>query len=164
MKHWIASLCVAAALGGCATYDPVPKDYTGPVAVVADTGLAESGSKAQMFALISVDGNTIDNAFWASRRKSSGQGPNLTPVYTERNLPVRPMKVVIQGSHATGAPIHELASRAAGTFFSVEGPVDFLPEAGRRYMVRGELSKARSSVWIEDAVTGKPVTAVVSTN
>ena len=72
------------------------------------------------------------------------------------------MKVKLRGSHATGMPIHEIASRAMGTFFEVEGVVDFTPQADKRYRVVGTLSKADSAVWIEDEANHQPVTAKVS--
>lgn len=162
LKPWPMALCAALWLAGCATYEPVPKGHTGPTATVRDTGMVEDGTKARMFALMEVDGQNVMNAFWASASTSRGKGPVLIPTYTERAVPVRPMKVLLRGSHATGAPVHELASRMAGTFFSVEGTVDFLPEADHTYVVTGDLKKERSSVWIEDAATGKPVTPVVS--
>jgi hypothetical protein len=115
-----------------------------------------------MFALLEVDGNRIENAFGASANASHGRGASLTTVYPERQVQVRAMKVRLQGSHATGAPIHAMASQLAGTFFSVEGVVDFTPKANGRYAVKGELKKEKSSVWIEDLETGQPVTAVVS--
>ena len=77
-------------------------------------------------------------------------------------MPVRPMKVKIKASHMTAAPIHEIASRASGNFFSVEGIVDFDPKPDGRYYVKGLLGSQGSSVWIEDEATGKPATAVVS--
>jgi hypothetical protein len=162
MRKLIVAVCFAVSLGACATYEPVPKDYTGPTVTVIDTGFAEDGTKAQMFALIEVDGNRINNAFGASANASYGRGASLTTIFPERRLPVKPVKVLIRGSHATGAPIHAMASQMAGTFFSVEGMVDFSPEAGRRYYVKGDLKKEKSSVWIEDGETKKPVTSVVS--
>jgi hypothetical protein len=70
--------------------------------------------------------------------------------------------LTLRGSHATGAPVHALASQMAGTFFSVEDTVDFLPEPDHVYVVKGDLKKAKSSVWIEDVATGKPVTQIVT--
>jgi hypothetical protein len=155
-------LCCAWLLASCATYQPVPKDYTGPTASVRDTGFSEDGTKAQMFALVEVDGNRIMNAFWASANASQGRGASLSTVFPERQVQARAMKVKLQGSHATGAPIHAMASQLAGTFFSVEGVVDFTPKANGRYAVKGELKKGKASVWIEDAETGQPATTIVS--
>lgn len=162
MHKGLAVLALTLGLGACATYEPVPKEYTGPTASVLDTGFSEDRSKAQMFALMAVDGNPIKNAFWASAEASHGRGSNLTTVLPERKVPVRPMKVLLRGSHATGAPIHAMASQMAGTFFSVEGTVDFAPQPGRMYQVKGVLTKEKSSVWIEDTSTGKPATVVIS--
>lgn len=162
MRTPIAALALLLGLGACASYQPVPKDYTGPTASVKDTGAPESGAKAKMFALMEIDGNRVDNAFSASANASRNLGATLITVYPGRQVQAKPMKVLIRGSHATGAPIHAIASQIAGTFFSVEGTVDFTPEAGHDYQVRGELTKEKSSVWIEDASTGKPATAVVS--
>lgn len=156
------ALASMVLLAGCANYKPVPDNYTGSVATVADTGMRESRStsKAQIFSMIAVDGQAIDNAFTDSRAASANQGPTITLRLTERRIPVRTMKVTLKASHATGAPIHEFASRAAGTFFSVEGVVDFSPRADTRYVVKGVLAKGKgeSSVWIEDAVTHEVVT------
>lgn len=157
-----AILSTALLASGCATYEPVAKDYTGPTATLRDTGFSEDGSKAQMFAAVEIDGNRVMNAFWASANASQGQGNNLSTVFTERKVTAAPMKVTLRGSHATGAPIAAIASHIAGTFFSVEGVVDFAPKSDGKYVVRGELKKERSTVWIEDLETGKPVSSVVS--
>jgi hypothetical protein len=153
---------LAFVLTGCATYNPVPPDYKGPTAVIRDTGFKENSTKAQLFAVTAVDGNRIGNAFGSTAAASYGAGAFITAVYPERKVPIRQMKLTLLGSHATGAPINELASKMAGTFFSVEGTVDFLPEANHVYLVKGDLKKEKSSVWVEDMVTGKPVTPIIT--
>lgn len=162
MKKLFAALALVAGLSACATYEPVPKDYTGPTSSVTDTGFSEDGSKAQMFALMSVDGNRLPNAFGASAVASHGRGASLTTIYPTHQLPSKPTKALVRGSHATGMPIHAMASQLAGTFFEVEGVVDFDPQPGKRYAVKGALKKEKSQVWIEDIDTGKPVTSVVT--
>lgn len=154
---WIAAV-IAISSYGCATYKPVPEGYTGPVANIADSGFAESRAKAQIFAVIEIDGNKVVNSFSASANASYGQGFALTTQFVSRAVPARPMKLKIRGSHTTGAPIHALFSQAAGSFFSVEGEIDFTPEAGGQYVVRGELRKEGSSVWVEDTRSKQPVT------
>jgi hypothetical protein len=154
---------LAAGLFGCAAYKPVPEGYTGAVATIADSGRSESGysegsSKAELFALTDIDGNRIMDSFWATQNASRGQGLSLTVVISSRQVPARPMKATLKGSHTTGAPIHAIASQLAGTFYSVEGTVDFSPKPNGKYIVKGELKKGGSMVWIEDAETGEPAT------
>jgi hypothetical protein len=161
-RRIIVGVAAALALHGCASYKPVPDGYTGPVAVVADSGQREDATKAQVFALMEVDGNSIDNSFAASARASQGQGFALTTRFVSRQVPATPMKVKIKASHATGAPIQQLFGQAAGSFLSVEGVTDFTPAPGGNYVVKGELSKGGSSVWIEDAATNQPVTQKVT--
>lgn len=157
MKILLAAV-LAVALAGCAAYQPVPSGYTGPVATVSDSAIAEDNKKAQLFVLEEIDGNRIPNSFGASARASEGKGFMLTTSVLDRQVPVKPMKVKLHASHTTGAPIQALFSQAAGTFFSVDGVVDFLPKADAKYVVKGELKKEGSSVWIEDAITHQPVT------
>lgn len=160
MKKLLISVAIAT-LAGCATYTPIPENYTGPIATVIDSGKYEDSSKAQIFAITEIDGHGIRDSFGTSRQASYGQGATLRLELTERQVPARAMKVKIRGSHATGAPIQELASRAIGTFFEVEGVVEFNPQADKRYKVVGTLSKQDSAVWIEDEVTHQPVTQKV---
>jgi hypothetical protein len=162
MKRTITVILLSTLFTGCATYNPVPPEYTGPVALVSDRAVSESYAKAQIFALMEIDGNRVSNSFNASASASYGQGPVLRTKIVERNVPAKPMKVVIRGSHATGAPIHALFSQAAGTFFSIDGAVDFSPKPNGRYVVNGELKKEGSSVWIEDAETKEIVTEKVT--
>jgi hypothetical protein len=158
----LLSLFTFLVLTGCASlYEPVPAGFSGPTAQVADSGFSEDGSKAQFFVIQEVDGKTINNSIFESRRASEGRGFSLSARYVTRALPVATMKVKLVGTHQTAAPIHEIASRAAGTFFSVEGVVVFTPVAGGNYLVKGELKKEGSSVWIEDASTHQPVTEKV---
>lgn len=161
MKKLLVTIAIAT-LAGCASYKPIPDNYTGPIATVADSGKSEDSTKAQIFALTEIDGHSISDSFLTSQRASYGQGASLRLELTERQVPARPMKVKIRGSHATGAPIHEMASRALGTFFEVEGVVEFTPQADKRYKVVGTLSKSKSAVWIEDEATEQAVTPKIS--
>lgn len=162
MKKFLTVLLVAT-LAGCATYKPVPENYTGPTATVIDSGKSEDSSKAQIFALTEIEGHRVLDSFDASRQASRGLGALLRLELTERQVPAQAMKVKIRGSHATGAPIHALTSRAMGTFFEVEGVVEFNPQADKRYKVVGTLSKVGSAVWIEEEDTHQPVTQKIST-
>lgn len=157
-----SALFTMLLLAACAPYEPVPEDFGGPVATVEDSGFSEDETRARLFGLVAIDGRVIENTFSASAGRSRGEDAELTTVFPDRPVPIRRMMVTLRGSHASGAPLHAMAARVAGTFFSVEGTVEFTPMTGRRYRVTGRLDKERSSVWIEDMATGEPVTAIVS--
>lgn len=131
---------------------------TQAVATIADSGFSESGAKAQLFMVTEIDGRSIPNANTESSKASVGTGFRLTTVLTSREVPVKTMKLKLVGTHITGAPIHALFNMASGSFFSVTGTVDFTPTAGAKYIVKGELKKEGSSIWIEDTATGRQVT------
>lgn len=153
---------LGVTLVGCASlHDPAPNTYKGPMALVTDSGFHEDNQKAQLFLLQEVDGKTINNAIFESRRASQNRGFAVSASYTQRVVPALPMKVKLVATHFTAAPILQIASRAAGTFLSVEGVVDFTPVAGGDYIVKGELKKGGSAVWIEDKATNLPVTTIV---
>ncbi len=116
------------------------------------------------FAAVEINGREIENSLRETRGASYGRGFALSSRYTSREVPVTPMKVKLIGTHQTAAPIHEIASRMAGTFFSVEGVVDFNPTEGHRYVVTGELKKERSCVWIAEGNSNEPATEKVCTN
>lgn len=176
LKQLHVYLIVLLVLGGCATYGPsippapVPETYSGPVVSVTDSAIPDSRYKGLLFGLMEIDGKAIDNVFEATRRSSQA---NATPfrrveagflLYSSvvtRRVPVRPMKVRLRASHATGAPIHAVFSAVSGDFVSVEGSVEFAPEVGHEYVVTGILSSNNRSVWIEDIATGEPATKKV---
>ncbi|MCB1630031.1 MAG: hypothetical protein KDI48_20045 [Xanthomonadales bacterium] len=157
----IFAVLASTTLAGCAYYQPVPPDVAMPVAVLRDSGIVESGSKAQIFAAVKIDGKTIYSAFTATSQASHGQGFSLTTHFPWREIPIRPMRIQLTASHETGAPIHALASQLAGTFHHVTGEVEFTPEVGRDYVVKGALGES-SSVWIEDSESGERVSAVIT--
>lgn len=153
----------AATLVSCSTLSgPLPTDYSGPLAYLADTAEPYDGTRARFFVLAEVDGAPVDNALYEShRRMGSGQGFALTTLHHNRSVPVRTMSVKLLGRHSAAAPIYELASRAAGTLVSVEGVVAFTPKPNGNYRVNGLLLKDCPAVWIEDADTKEAVTEVI---
>jgi hypothetical protein len=155
------SLTLTVALAGCATYEPVPEGFTGSTAYLRDGTSQQDGSTGSIFAAVAIDGQRIENAFAATQRASSGRGFSLAMGRGERRVPVRAMKVTLRGSIVTAAPIQAMALQVAGQYHSVEGVVDFRPQADTRYEVKGELKKGASSVWIEDAATGLPASEKV---
>lgn len=140
----------------------VPDDYKGPVAFIADSVVPEDGSKGQVFYVQSINDKAIQSALITTRQASHNRGFALSLRSEMRRVPVAPLKLKLVALHVTAAPIHELASRAAGTFFSVEGEVTFTPTEGGDYVVKGELKKDASQVWLADAKTLQPVTEVIT--
>lgn len=158
----ISAFVLLFLLSGCASlYKPVPEGYSGPTATISDSGITEDVTKAQMFVVASIDGNTIANSLGATRGASYGQGPVLTTRFISRQIQARPQRVKLIGTHITAAPIVALLNMAAGSYLSVEGEVEFSPLAGGSYTVIGKLGKNESSVWIEDARTSERVTEIV---
>ena len=161
MRGWRKVFVLIAVVGlfGCATaYKPIPDGYTGPTASLADSGIKENFAKAQMFVVDAIDGKSIENSLGASRSASYGQGPMLTTLFITRQIQAKPQRVKLIGTDITAAPIVALFSMAAGQYSSVEGEVDFNPAPGACYIVKGELGKDGSSVWIEDSKTNERVT------
>lgn len=157
-------ITVLIALAGCATapYQPIPEGYTGPRASITDTAKTRSGSLAEIFAVVEVDGKSVANSFHATAINNQGKGFTLTPTVVERELPTTPVKLKLRASHVTGAPIQAMAMQIAGTYAVVEGVVNFEPQPSKRYRVAGELKKEGAAVWIEDAETNQPITARIS--
>jgi len=161
--HWKSALFVFSCfLAACAVTSPLPDDYSGPKAYIRDSNYFEDSTKTQLFVVVAVDGQTIKNSIGATAAASSGQGFRITPTVVGRWIPAKPMKVTIRGTHATGAPIQAFFGMATGSFASIEGVVEFLPEANGSYIVKGDLNKEESSVWIEDLSTNTLVTQKVS--
>lgn len=139
-----------------------PEDYYGSMTTMNGSGVVESGSNGHSYVLAAIDGNAIKTSLDATRDKSHNKGFSLTVVVVGRRVQAKPMKVKLVATHTTAAPIHEFASRVAGTFFSVEGEMEFTPFADGIYVVRGDLKKEGSSVWIEDTQTHERVAEVVA--
>lgn len=162
MRSLAFALFAATVLAACQGFQPVPEGFTGPVAVITDSGERVSGSKAALFVVQQVDGNAIDDSFGASAGASRNQGFALNMVVVNRKVPVRPMKLRLHGGYATGAPIQGIFDQLTGSDLSVDGVVDFTPVAGGSYIVMGTLAKDGSSIWIQDQATGQPVTPKIT--
>ncbi|MBA3592643.1 MAG: hypothetical protein H0W47_02440 [Polaromonas sp.] len=151
-------LFVALVLQGCAMYQPVPEGYTGAVAEVADSVRPGDGMKSEIFAITELDGREIHSSFRASGPERSGWRTSLTTRAVSRLVLAAPQKVKLVGSHIHIDNMRAIVGDIRGTSFSVSGVVDFKPEPGGKYLVKGVLQKGVSSIWIEDRATGLPVT------
>lgn len=137
---------------------------TDQVATVADVIERETERRARVFAVNTVNGARVDNARSATRAANSGMGFNLVVTRTRmREVPAGEAKIGLMGTHMMGAPIHEMAARMVGTFFEVYGEVTLRAEPWVHYEVRGNLTEADSTVWIERADNRKKATLRLST-
>lgn len=131
---------------GCATFQPsIPEGYTGPRATVKDSVLKHSASKADFFYLDKVDGRDIETSLTATFQHNYGGGLTMTPVVIRNDVPAQNIRVEIVGRTYHAAPIQSFTN----TEYRVAGEVDFAPEAGRVYTVKGILGEKYSAVWIE---------------
>ena len=159
----IVFVTCAFFLASCAVQDPpASAAIQGKSVTVYDNGWQESAMKGQLFYIEAVDGKPVRTSLQATRNATAGFGLSLRMSYRFHELPVKPMKVRLVGTHVTGAPIHEMASRAKGTFFSVEGETSFLPVEGTDYLVIGKLHEEGSYVCIADRKTDTCVTEKVT--
>jgi hypothetical protein len=152
---WVSA---CAAVIGCAPYEPVPRDFVGPTATISDWGFSAPGVKSQLFAVVSIDGQRVHNAFQDSALENRSRALSYVPNYPRRRVPLRRVKVGLRASHTTEMPIQAVPSQIAGTFFRVEGEVESTPKELTFYVVKGELAKEQSCVWIEEENTRERVT------
>ena len=143
-------------LTGCTTTDPVPDDYTGPTAVIADSSanrvdpkgfLNPKPPRVDMFYAYKIDGKEVDTIASKTYRRNEYRGFAMDIVPTERDVPAKPLTVEIVGATYHAAPVGVLFGKS----YSVSGTVTFKPAAGQSYVVRGTLGEDYSAVWIETA-------------
>ncbi len=158
IKH-LTAISFPILLSACATTQPpVPESYNGPVAKVTDSMANVTSKQGDFCVLRSLDGRQISNSINETLERGRGKGLTLYAWVTDRRVPAVPTKAGLKCQTVHAAPILALT----GTVHSVEGTVDFQPSPDGRYVVKGVLAPSGSSVWIEDAASGKVVTAKVT--
>jgi hypothetical protein len=149
---------LALAVSSCAT-DPLPKDYSGPVAMLLDTVGFEGDmekhmfySRSEFFFASEIDGKKIKESLSASTAKRYG---DVDYQIINRNIPVRLLKVKLEGKVSYSPPIFEITH--AAVLYSATNTIEFEPVEGQTYMVKGKLSAEGSEVWLEEMRTGNRV-------
>ena len=153
MKNLIVAAAASLVLSGCVT-SPIPADYSGPLATIRDTGMAESANRSQFFFLAEIDDQPITNGRSESKRANSGRGFGLAPQPFSRDVPARQSTFTLKGEIEYGAPIQAMLN--ANTLYKAEKKVTFTPEPRKTYVVKGVLTADKQEVWLEDD-TGKRV-------
>lgn len=152
MKNSILlGLFCTVTLSACVTYSPsVPPSYTGPVAQIKDSVMPYEATKMDMFYLSEIDGRQVANSLAATAVENQGNGINPIKLsLTSRPVPTIPAEFKIIGRTYYAAPILAMTHPV----YVVEGIVHFSPEAGKTYVVKGDLDKRYAGVWIEDEQT-----------
>jgi hypothetical protein len=146
--------CVSLILIGCASR-PVSlvETYDGPKASIYDSSTSISEIKAEIFVVVSVDGQPIKNSLTVlnERRMNS---LFKTTLWTEaREMKAQPAVLKLKATHFIQSNVLGLFSGLSGGLLSYEKNVSFKPEAGKRYVVKGKLENNSKDVWIEDLDT-----------
>lgn len=146
----LAGLCMLS-LSACVTYVPsVPPSYTGPTASIKDTVMPYEATKADFFYLHEINGEKVDNSSVRTYMANQGNGLNAIKLsLMERPVPLKAAAFTIVGHTQYAAPIQALTNPV----YQIEGVIHFTPEQGKTYIVKGDLGKNYSGVWVEDEAT-----------
>lgn len=115
------------------------------------------GSSGRFFVLRQIDDRYIEDSITRTTNANSGRGLSMQVVPTIHRIPAQPATVRLQGKIHYAAPILALINPS----YEVEGTVAFDPKPEGRYVVRGGLGEAYSSIWIVDLAPGQPATAKI---
>jgi len=156
MLHRWMMAALLGLLQACAVTAP---PVEGPSATVVDTATGGGPSGGNFFVLTEYDGKRVPDALGSSRSASFGMGANLRIVSVERQVPAGKVKLKLLARRGYAAPVQEIF---ASSPTPAEGFVEIELQAGRRYRVNGELDALRSEVWLEEADSGRVVSAKIS--
>ena len=144
----LAIIVLSILFTGCASmHEPVPKDYTGPTAIISDSFSNKEATKANYFILSEIDQQYIETSWGKTREDNYGQGMMFTPNIIGRQVLPKPQLLKIEGLifFPTDAQL------LFGDDLKVEGEFQFTPKAGEHYTVKGMISETESKVWMEDS-------------
>jgi hypothetical protein len=129
---------------------------TASIATIRDGGRSESSSKALLFYVTEVNGKRVENSLSVTEQENYGLGMYVTPVLLERQvLAEGEVLLKLRGQVHFGAPI--LAIVNMGKNYDATEVIRLQPKANAVYVVNGELTEAKSAVWLEDDATGERV-------
>lgn len=137
-----------SVLAGACTTPAIPAGYTGPTATVRDSFVREAGSRSQFYFVSQIDGRRVDNTLLVSRQGRSGRGFTPAPVPFQRDIPARATTLDLGARIDYGETAQEIYS--AEPVYTARRTLRFTPEAGKAYVIKGELTAAGQDVWLED--------------
>jgi len=113
---------------------------------IQDSSVPVSGTKVYFFQLSKVDGRHVNTSSGATGSASYGQGATINLVESNRDVPAVKSILSLHGTTYVALPILAFG----GGMYSVSGDVEVALEPSKTYIVKGELSKEYSAVWLED--------------
>ncbi len=141
-------------LSGCAT-QPIPADYSGPIATITDSTVSETSQRAQFYFLEEIDGRSVENSLTKTGQNNSGNGFTLMTSGYSRDVPARRCRLKLVARIGYGAPIQALLNTK--TLYKAEKVIEVTLDSNKTYVVKGQLSASGQEVWLEEAGSGKKV-------
>lgn len=127
-----------------------------PIATIREGGRSESSSKALLFFVKEVNGKSVENSLSVTSQENYGQGMHVTPIFLEHQvLAEGELRLELRAEVYFAAPILVLVN--IGKNYNATAVIRLQPKPNAVYVVNGELSEARSAVWLEDDATGEKV-------
>lgn len=83
--------------------------------------------------------------------ESYGKGNRLSTVHLENKVSAEKHVFSVVGKTVFTMPIRAITN----ALYELKGEIDFFPEQGRIYVIKGYLKEENSSTWIEDASSGE---------
>ena len=148
------SAAAVLSLASCVSNYRLPKDYTGPTAVIRSSHEEVGLVKAKGWYLGEVDGKFVPN----SNPVATPYGGGMAVTLKEREtvIPAQTTTLKLVGSTIYAADGAAMGDALIGGARYVSGTMTFTPKAGGNYRVKGILEpKGQESVWLVDEKTGK---------
>lgn len=145
--RFVLSILASLFLVGCATYNPIPDGYTGPISTVRETSSNFiAGTRAHYFSIIKIDDKSVSSSFVETRTKYLGQRTHFSPIMVEHKVLPKNQKFLLLGYVFYPTDAQGLFDKNV----NVKGVLEFAPKESALYFVRGKLGGKESSIWIED--------------
>ncbi|MEM1229621.1 MAG: hypothetical protein AAGI15_03730 [Pseudomonadota bacterium] len=134
----------------------MPEGYDGPLAAINDTFERRRGNKVYVFYVDKINGKRVPSAALGSDRVSAGR---IDAAGYSRDVLPEILQLTLMAHPQHGAPIAEWLSSQ----IRAEGEIEFKPEPGKTYLVKGKVEGNLTQVWLADAF-GNRVSRIISSD
>jgi hypothetical protein len=142
---------IALAFAGCQTPSLAPDPATVPHARLASSHVDVDADRTDVFRLLEVDGRDVIDATDLTVK-------NVEVDHSHLLAAGRPAQLKVDALAYYSNPVRRLAWDA----MRIKGTIEFVPVVDASYVVRGSLTPALSSVWIENVATHEVVGKKIS--